>query len=559
MTGVESAQRAYMTEHLSEYMAYTPQEIARLREEWIKDHDDPEKYSHGIVYNPDKIGREREKDFIKYLKRHGKKVPLEKQIQMLKGSRGQIRALTEKAKVAATGAYDTAKQMGVAAVGTISAAAPGVIKKGKELSKSFAEKAEGAYVKARKYYVEELKMSPEQAETMLQKVKEVTGDITDVEKIKRFGKGIWDKVKQEKKTLSEMSYKDVQKSVRGGLETGGSWLETGLSYITGKMKGVTKRISAWTKGSEAEKIRTVAKQKEISQLNKKQIEAINKEVEKMDSLATPGGIIDANIDMKKRIGPYAAMKQMRETGGMPTPGIVDTIKTEATGLWGKVKSLWNKWTGGKDMARTTKQFSTDVISSISTKAQEAYQDAKNFYEKELGLTQESATMLASEVYKKVSETGVAVTDPELLKKIGKDVVEGAREIQEDFGISGINKANIEKFSKDISDKIKEGASSVVDKSKIVITQATLLLADGSNVIDKLSDGLKENAEKIVEGTKEGAANISNNVNNVVTNINSVNSSNNTSAVTQSGNPGNRPVFGEGRAFYDNMLWSGNFR
>lgn len=67
---IQAAQRAYITEHAGEYLLYSSGEIERVRAEWNAKHGIFSGMS--LLEDPNEFGREREADFLKYLKEKGK-------------------------------------------------------------------------------------------------------------------------------------------------------------------------------------------------------------------------------------------------------------------------------------------------------------------------------------------------------------------------------------------------------------------------------------------------------------------------------------------------------
>lgn len=71
LVGIQNGQTDYLMENIDKYMQYDPTEIALLREKWL---NEGRMRGLAIGENPEDYGREREKSFLTYVWRHGKKL-----------------------------------------------------------------------------------------------------------------------------------------------------------------------------------------------------------------------------------------------------------------------------------------------------------------------------------------------------------------------------------------------------------------------------------------------------------------------------------------------------
>jgi len=69
---IQQGQMAYYQEHANEYANYDPDQLSRLREEWLNKGGF---YSKALLQNPEKYGAKREAAFLAYAKKHGTFTP----------------------------------------------------------------------------------------------------------------------------------------------------------------------------------------------------------------------------------------------------------------------------------------------------------------------------------------------------------------------------------------------------------------------------------------------------------------------------------------------------
>lgn len=180
-------------------------------------------------------------------------------------------------------------------------------------------------------------------------------------------------------------------------------------------------------------------------------------------------------------------------------------------------------------AKTT---GTELYSKLSPEARKAFENAKQYYMKNFGWTESQADAVLQTLAATAGDKLDIFKNPEKMKAVLGNLTGTAT-----GAIGGI----------------KEKFSAIFDTGQIVVNEAHLMLANGEMIVDDLGKKIMESSEELGKKTIQGAGYVANTVNNVTQSVMNT-SSNNTTA-----GGGNRGSSSDSRTFFDNLVYTGNYR
>ena len=225
-----------------------------------------------------------------------------------------------------------------------------------------------------------------------------------------------------------------------------------------------------------------------------------------------------------------------KTGGIKETIVASTeaSKTATKSVWGSGYGMWaNK---SKDLAKQAKKGAEDaikksktatslVINKMTPQARQAFETAKLYYMKEFGWTEAQADAVLQTIATTAGDKLDLFSDPTKLKSMAT-------------GMYNISSSNI-----------KDRYASQVDKGKIVVNQAALMLANGELIAEDLGKKIVESSKELGKQTLQGAGAVVNTVSNAVTNNNTTNNS----AVSTGGK---KSIY---ESYFPNLVYTGNYR
>lgn len=213
-------------------------------------------------------------------------------------------------------------------------------------------------------------------------------------------------------------------------------------------------------------------------------------------------------------------KPATETGG-----------TSYKNIWGGIKKLWGSdkpkdlakqaQKGAEEAIKKTKNSTSSVLNKMTPKAREAFETAKKYYMKEFGWTEVQADAVLQTIATTAGDKLDLFSDPTKLKGMGSSMY----------------------------NTVKDRSASSVDKGKIVINQAALMLANGELIAEDLGKKIVESSKELGKQTLQGAGAVVSTVSTAITNINTTNSS----AVSTGGS---KSIY---EKYFPNLVYTGNYR
>ncbi len=235
------------------------------------------------------------------------------------------------------------------------------------------------------------------------------------------------------------------------------------------------------------------------------------------------------------------MKKGDKPGENKGGGIKDTVdagaeaaKGATKGWWNKAKSFWKSdepkdlakqaQKGAEDAIKKSKNATSSVINKMNPKAREAFETAKKYYMKEFGWTEAQADAVLQTIAATAGDKLDLFSDPAKLKGMASGMYKSA------------------------GGNIKDRYLASIDKGKIIVNQASLMLANGELIADDLGKKIVESSKELGKQTLQGAGAVVSTVQTAVTNSNVTNNSSVSSGSKSSG-PG----------YFDHLVYTGNYR
>ncbi len=212
-------------------------------------------------------------------------------------------------------------------------------------------------------------------------------------------------------------------------------------------------------------------------------------------------------------------------------GFWNTIKAIGKGpvdpatMYGKAKG------GAEEAAKKAKSAGITYYNKLTPKAREAFETAKRYYMKEFGWTEAQADAVLSTIATTAGDKLDLFTNPEKLKEMGMGMYSSL------YGAAAGAKERV--------------TTSMIDKGKIAVNQASLMLANGELIAEDLGKKIVDSSKDLADKTMQGAGA-------VISTINTSQTVSNTSNSTAVGGGGSGSKT-EGRTYFDNLVYTGNYR
>jgi len=177
--------------------------------------------------------------------------------------------------------------------------------------------------------------------------------------------------------------------------------------------------------------------------------------------------------------------------------------------------------------------------------------------KEFGWTEAQADAVLQTIAATAGDKIDLFSDTKKLKSMATGMYKSAAGKSKEKYSNALEALNDPKKIKAIKDmyastagNIKDRYTASIDKGKIVVNQASLMLANGEMIADDLGKKIVDSSKKLGEQTMQGTSAVVSTISTAVTN----NQTTNNSAVTGGG-----PGTSEGRSYFENLVYTGNYR